>query len=307
MLKLSYKYLRASAKIILSCFEPVGQFILFSNIILWLDFFTGKCMNNELIKKLAAEKAVDEIRDGMVVGLGTGSTFHFALLKIAERINSGELRSIKCVASSKQTEQKAIELGIPLVTLNEIFLSENEKRKTENEANLMSHASPISPIDIYIDGADEVAISHPEQSEESNEFNLIKGGGGALLREKIVAQASKRFIVIVDESKLSPKLGMNFPIPIEVMQFAVEAEKRFLESYGAIVTIRKSSDGEHLITDEGNFILDAKVSAIESVDEFASLLEKRAGIVEHGLFRKELVAKVICAMSDGSVKELLSA
>lgn len=253
-------------------------------------------MNIDIIKKLAAEKAVEEIKDGMVVGLGTGTTFHFALLKIAERIKSGELKNIICIASSKQTEQKANELGFPLITLNEIVLSKNGKRKTEDEANLSSHVYPLTPIDIYIDGADEVDA----------DLNLIKGGGGALLREKIVAQASKRFIVIVDETKLSHKLGMNFAIPIEVLQFAIEAEKSFLESHGSIVTVRKRSDVEQSITDEGNLILDAKVNAIENVDEFASILERRAGIVEHGLFRRELVSKVICAMSDGSVKELLS-
>lgn len=248
-------------------------------------------MNIDIIKKLAAEKAVEEIKDGMVVGLGTGTTFHFALLKIAERIKSGELKNIICIASSKQTEQKANELGFSLITLNEI-LSKYGKRKTEDEANLSSHVYPLTPIDIYIDGADEVDA----------DLNLIKGGGGALLREKIVAQASKIFIVIVDETKLSHKLGMNFAIPIEVLQFAVEAEKSFLESHGSTVTIRKNSDGEHFITDEGNLILDAKVNAIENVDEFASILERRAGIVEHGLFRRELVSKVICAMKDGTVK-----
>lgn len=238
-------------------------------------------MNIDIIKKLAAEKAVEEIKDGMVVGLGTGTTFHFALLKIAERIKSGELKNIICVASSKQTEQKAAELGIPIVTLNELF---SKKQSFEKPM--------IQPIDIYIDGADEVDA----------DLNLIKGGGGALLREKIVAQASKKFIVIVDETKLSHKLGMNFAIPIEVLQFAVEAEKSFLESHGSTVTIRRNSDGEHFITDEGNLILDVKVNAIENVDEFASILERRAGIVEHGLFRRELASKVICAMKDGTVK-----
>lgn len=258
-------------------------------------------MNINTSKKLAAEKAAEEIKDGMVIGLGTGSTFHFALLKIAERINSGELKNIVCVASSKQTEQKATMLGVPLTTLNELYKTENgrrktedEKQKTENVARLTSHLSPLQPIDITIDGADEV--------DES--LNLIKGGGGALLREKIVVQASKKFLVIVDESKLSAKLGMNFAIPVEVLQFALESEKKFLESHGAVVSIRKNSDGEQLITDEGNFILDAKVNAIENVDEFASIIEQRAGIVEHGLFRNKMVTKVICAMSDGKVKYL---
>lgn len=240
-------------------------------------------MNFNDIKKIAAEKAVEEIKSGMVIGLGTGSTFHFALLKIAEKIKTGELKNIICVSSSKQTEQKANELGISLTTLNELFV------RTQPKSEFV-----IQPIDLTIDGADEV----------DNDLNLIKGGGGALLREKIIVQASKKFFVVVDESKRSPKLGMNFAIPIEVLQFALEAEKKFLESYGAIVTIRKTDNGEQLITDEGNIILDAKVNAIENVGEFASMLEQRAGIVEHGLFRNKMITKVICAMKDGSVKAL---
>ncbi|KAF0152409.1 MAG: ribose 5-phosphate isomerase [Ignavibacteria bacterium] len=245
-------------------------------------------MNLNDPKKIAAEKAVEEIKDDMIVGLGTGSTFHFALLKIAERIQSGELKNIKCVASSKQTELKAAELGIPLVTLNELYKS---GRRTSSQSATKT-ADKFS-IDLTIDGADEL----------DKDLNLIKGGGGALLREKVIVQASKKFIVVVDESKLSKKLGMNFPVPVEVLQFAVEAEKSFLESLGANVSIRKNSDGEHFITDEGNFILDAKINAIENVDEFASILEQRAGIVEHGLFRSCLVSKVVCSFSDGSVTE----
>lgn len=258
----------------------MAEIIMFPNNKLWLDFFLGNRMNIDTVKKLAAEKAVDEIKDGMVVGLGTGSTFHYALLKIAERIKSGELKNIVCVSSSNQTELKATELGITLISLNELY---------KQKSNLLL-------IDLTIDGADEV----------DQDLNLIKGGGGALLREKIVVQASRKFIVVVDESKLSEKLGMKFSVPIEVLQFAVEAEKCFLESLGAKVTIRKNSDGRHLITDEGNFIIDASVNAIENVNEFASLLERRAGIVEHGLFRNSLVNKVVCSLRDGSIKELLS-
>ncbi|MDP2038191.1 MAG: ribose-5-phosphate isomerase RpiA [Ignavibacteria bacterium] len=252
-------------------------------------------MNIDTVKKLAAEKAVEEIKDGMVVGLGTGSTFHFALLKIAEKIKNGELKNIICVASSKQTEEKAASLGVPLITLNELFVSCKPSAisiQQSEKFSILNSQFSIQPVDIYIDGADEV--------DES--LNLIKGGGGALLREKIVVQASKKFLVVVDESKLSEKLGMNFAIPIEVLQFALEAEKKFLESHGAVVSIRKNCDGERLITDEGNFILDAKVNTIENVGEFASILEQRAGIVEHGLFRNKMVTKVICAMKDGKVE-----
>ena len=258
-------------------------------------------MNINTSKKLAAEKAVEEIKDGMVIGLGTGSTFHFALQKIAEKIKTGELKNIICVASSKQTQEKAAGLGVPLTSLNELYqsyrLSFVSDLKIKHSSTLNSpfpiRNSPLL-IDLTIDGADEV----------DSDLNLIKGGGGALLREKIVVQASKNFFVIVDESKLSKKLGMNFTIPIEVLQFALEAEKKFLESHGAVVSIRKNSNAEQLITDEGNFILDARVNAVENVDEFASILEQRAGIVEHGLFRNKMVTKVICAMKDGAVKVL---
>jgi len=284
-------------------------------------------MNIDTTKKLAAEKAVAEIKDGMTIGLGTGSTFHFALLKIAERIKSGELKNIICVSSSKQTEIKAAELGIPLITLNDLYKSHqlsalNERGLNENHSQFSILNSQLL-IDITIDGTDEATEGRPERSEESKELklidltidgadevdeklNLIKGGGGALLREKIVVQASKKFIVVVDESKLSKNLGMNFSVPVEVLQFAVETEKCFLESLGAKTAIRKNSDGEQLVTDEGNFILDAKVNSIANVNEFASLLEQRAGIVEHGLFRNKLVSKVVCSFSDGSIKELLS-
>lgn len=263
-------------------------------------------LNNQ--KKLAAEKAVEEITSGMTVGLGTGSTFHFALLKLSEKLQSGELKDIKCAASSKQTELKAAELGIPLITLNELYKS-SQLPGISPPSNMAGKQRPILHeegsqvlnsqllIDLTIDGADEIDAN----------LNLIKGGGGALLREKIVVQASKRFIVIADESKLSKKLGMNFSVPIEVLQFAVEAEKRFIESLGAKVNIRKNSNGGHLITDEGNFIIDAKINPIDNVNEFAALLEQRAGIVEHGLFRSGLVSKVVCALNDGSIKEFVSA
>ncbi|NIS38448.1 ribose 5-phosphate isomerase A, partial [Candidatus Saccharibacteria bacterium] len=138
------------------------------------------------LKKQAAEKAVEYIQDGMVVGLGTGSTTHFAIEKIGELINSGGFRNIRGIPSSNKTEQEARRLNLPLTTLEE---------------------NPI--IDIMIDGADEV----------DPELNLIKGGGGALLREKILAQASKRVIIIVDESKLSPQLGTKWAVPTEVVEF----------------------------------------------------------------------------------------
>jgi len=151
------------------------------------------------LKQQAAAFAVDFVESGMVVGLGTGSTTHFALLRLAELIRSGRLRGIVGIPSSLRTESAAREFGIPL---------------TDFEAH------PL--IDITIDGADEV----------DPELNLIKGGGGALLREKVLAQATRRNVIIVDESKLAPRLGTKWALPVEVVPFARPSEERFLASMG---------------------------------------------------------------------------
>lgn len=208
-------------------------------------------MTLEEQKKRAAEKAVDYIKSGMIVGLGTGSTVKYALEKIAKLIEEGKLKDIVGIPTSKQTEERAIELGIPVVTLNKY---------------------PV--IDITIDGADEV----------DEEMNLIKGGGGALLREKIIAQASRRVIIVIDPNKRSKKLGEKFFVPVEVLQFAEEAERKFLESLGAFVTKRLNYDGGHFITDEKNVILDCKFGILENAAKLASILNERAGIVGHGIF-----------------------
>lgn len=205
---------------------------------------------NEL-KRLAAVKAVEFIESGMVVGLGTGSTTKFAVEEIGSKLKSGELKNIVGVPTSEATAELAASLGIPLSSLSE---------------------NPV--IDLTIDGADEV--------DES--LNLIKGGGGALLREKIVAQASKKVIIIVDESKLSKNLGEKWAVPVEVIKFAVETEKKFLKSIGGNPVLRKKGSGEIFITDEGNVILDTNFGVIEKAGELAVKLERRAGIVEHGLF-----------------------
>lgn len=234
-------------------------------------------------KRLAAEKAVDEIKDGMVVGLGTGSTAKFAIEKLAQKIKDGKLNNIYGIPTSKRTEELAARLGIPILSLNQLF-----KLRTKNLEHRISNL-----IDITIDGADEV----------DNELNLIKGGGGALLREKVIAQNTKRFLVVVDESKLSDKLGKNFYVPIEVLQFALESEKDFLKSLGGKVELRKNENGEQFITDEGNFILDVYFGKIENPYELNSILNTRAGIVEHGIFLNELVDSVYCSF-DNEVKVL---
>jgi len=229
-------------------------------------FHVNTAMEIINLKKNAAEKAVDEIKPGMVVGLGTGSTFQFALERIAEKLNNGELNNIVCIPSSYNTEKEAKRLGITLTNFSE---------------------HPV--IDLTIDGADEV----------DDELNLIKGGGGALLKEKILVQASKQFVVIVDDSKISKFLGEKFFVPIEVIKFAEVIEENFIKSLGAKTSFRKKENGEKLITDEGNYIIDANFGEIKNPIELAKSLEQRAGIVEHGIFSSVYVSKVYCASKDG--------
>lgn len=202
------------------------------------------------LKQKAAVIAAGFVEPGMVVGLGTGSTTQFALERLGERIRSGELRDVVGIPSSLRTEKAARDLGIPL---------------TDFETH------PL--IDITIDGADEV----------DPELNLIKGGGGALLREKVLAQATRHNIIIVDESKLAPRLGTKWALPVEVVPFARPAEERFLASMGAAVTLR-SKGGRPVTTDQGNLLLDAAFGPMENPAAIAEKLNGRAGIVEHGLF-----------------------
>jgi ribose 5-phosphate isomerase A len=272
----------------------------------------GIFMDINQLKKLAAEKAVEEISSGMIIGLGTGSTVQFALEKISERIKNGELKNIVSIPSSSKTEKEAIRLGIPLTTLNEVVKREKENggqkpvlrasegsevrnqkpvlSSSERSASSIQH--PVSSIiDLTIDGADEF----------DDNLNLIKGGGGALLREKILAQASKRLIIITDETKLSKHLGTKCPVPIEVLKFSAGVEKIFLESLNAKVELRKNSDGSNYITDENNFILDADFGEIKNVKDLSNILNDRAGIAGHGLF-VGLTDKVICAMDSGEIR-----
>jgi ribose 5-phosphate isomerase A len=218
-----------------------------------------------VLKKKAAARAVKFVQSGMVVGLGTGSTTGFALGLIGEAIKAGRLTDISGIPSSLQTERLANELGISLTTFD---------KHTE--------------IDLTIDGADEV----------DPQLNLIKGGGGALLREKVLAQVSHRNIIIVDEGKLSPQVGTHWPVPIEVIPFSWPVEARYLTSLDASVTLRKKRDGSPFTTDQDNFILDADFGPINHANELATQVGQRAGIVEHGLFLG-LATDVIVAGKDG--------
>jgi ribose 5-phosphate isomerase A len=203
------------------------------------------------LKQMAAERAVEHIQSGMVVGLGTGSTALFAIQRLASLLASSLLKDIVAIPSSVRSRDEAVKLGIPLTGFD---------------------THPI--VDITIDGADEVDPA----------LNLIKGGGGALLREKIVAQASTRLVVIVDSGKLVSHLGETFPLPVEVVSFGWETQLSFLQDLGAKVNLRRTDQGEPFITDQHNLILDCDFGPIRQMAELNQALNQRAGIVEHGLF-----------------------
>lgn len=203
------------------------------------------------LKEQAAHRAVEFVQSGMIVGLGHGSTAFFAVKQIAERIRSGALQNIRGVPCSRKVFADARKFGIPLTTLNR---------------------NPV--IDLTIDGADEV----------DGHLNLIKGGGGSLLREKIVAQASLCEIIIVDDSKMSKALGTRSAVPVEVVPFGWQSHIFFLEKLGAKVKPRRKGDGKLFKTDQGNVILDADFGPISHPAKLAADLKARAGIVEHGLF-----------------------
>jgi ribose 5-phosphate isomerase A len=215
----------------------------------------------EALKRRAAEAAVEQIRSGMVLGLGSGTTVAYALDRLADMLRAGKIHGVCGVASSLQTEKQARRLGIPLTSLDR---------------------RPV--LDLTIDGADEV----------DPDLNLIKGGGGALLREKVLAQASRRNVFIVDRSKLSPCLGTRCALPVEVVVFAVASIEKYLTAIGAGVARRRTAAGELFRTDQNHVILDAIFGPIENAPALALMLAERAGIVAHGLFL-DLADEVIVA------------
>jgi ribose 5-phosphate isomerase A len=228
------------------------------------NYFTHEEQRNQQ-KKQAAEHAVGFIEPGMTVGLGVGSTALFAVRHIAHLLQEGTLHDIRGVPCSLEIEHEASLLSIPLTTLED-------------------HPH----IDLTIDGADEV----------DPDLNLIKGGGGALLREKIVAQASKREIIVVDEEKLSPVLGTRWVLPVEVIPFGWGSQAMYLESLGARVSVRQSDQGTQFRTDQGNIILDCSFGPIHNPHELAEHLIHRVGIIEHGLFLG-MATDVIVASGEG--------
>ncbi|NIK76818.1 ribose 5-phosphate isomerase A [Paenibacillus castaneae] len=218
-------------------------------------------------KRLAAESAVHYIKDGMVIGLGTGSTAYWAIRKIGLRVQEG--LQIRAVATSKQTEELAQKSGIPIITFAEL----------------------PKQIDITIDGADEVDPN----------MNMIKGGGGALLREKIVATASSQMIVIVDQSKMVEHLGA-FPLPVEIVPFGCEFTIRQIVDLGCTAILRMNGE-EPFITDNGNYIADCAFGTISEPEQLGYQLNSLPGVVDNGLFIKH-AHKIIVGYSDGTVKML---
>jgi ribose 5-phosphate isomerase A len=199
-------------------------------------------------KKRAAEHAIGMVRDGNIVGLGTGSTARFAIEGLGRLVREG--LSIKGVPTSVATERLAREQGIPLVELND-----------------------VDKIDITIDGADEIDPA----------FDMIKGGGGALTREKLVALASAKRVILVDESKLVSKLGHSHLLPVEVLPFAWKMSQRRLEKLGGTASLRLQNN-EPLLTDNGNHILDCGFGPIDNAREMEGQIKLLPGVIECGLF-----------------------
>ena len=209
-------------------------------------------MTQDEAKRLVAQRAVEFVSDGMVDGLGTGTTATLFIRDLAER-----KLNIRCVASSDASHELAVSLGMHVETLVE-----------------------LPEIDLYIDGADEVCIAEGAHAG----LDLIKGGGGALLREKIVASASKEFIVVADSTKLVKMLG-KFPLPVEVIQMALPLVEPKLAALGFTPKLRQAKDGsEPFVTDEGNYILDCWSRGIAEPESTAAEIRSIVGVVEHGLF-----------------------
>ncbi len=220
-------------------------------------------MTQDEAKRLVAKRAVEFVEDGMVVGLGTGTTATMFIRELASRVQQG--LQIRCVASSDASHELGLSLGMDVRTLDE-----------------------LPELDMYIDGADEVGP----------ELALIKGGGGALLREKIVASAAKEFIVVADSTKMVERLG-KFPLPVEVVKMALPVVEPRLAALGLNPKQRKTTQGERpYLTDEGNYILDCACGVIDEPKVLAAEIRGIVGVVEHGLFL-EMATLALVAGEDG--------
>jgi ribose 5-phosphate isomerase A len=222
---------------------------------------------NEELKKLVGTKAADLVRDGMVVGLGTGSTAKYAIMRLGERMRKKEINIIGIATSNASAELAKTE-GIPLATIDEHQL-----------------------IDMTIDGADEVDPN----------LDLIKGMGGALLWEKIVASCTKREIIIIDESKLVDVLGTKSPLPVEVLTFGWKKVLRTLATYECKPVLRMK-EGKRFVTDSGNYIIDCKFERIEEPGVLEMDINNIPGVIENGLFLG--IAETILVGGAGGVEEI---
>lgn len=216
----------------------------------------------EELKKQAALKAITQVESGMVLGLGTGSTARYATLAIGKKLLSGELKDIKGIPTSLATAKLAQSLNIPLIELKKDI------------------------VDIAIDGMDEV----------TPKLETIKGLGGALVREKMVALQASKFILIADESKWVTALGQKIPVPIEVLQFGAKATKAELATLTTKIEIRKEED-YYFISDNGNYIFDCYFSSLVDPPKIAKQLKQITGVVEHGIFLTADIAYI--ATKDG--------
>ncbi|HEY5382895.1 MAG TPA: ribose-5-phosphate isomerase RpiA [Acidobacteriaceae bacterium] len=223
-------------------------------------------MTQNEAKALVGQRAAEMVADGMRVGLGTGTTSVMFIKALGKRVQREKLR-IRCVASSDASHNLAKSMGMDVTDL-----------------------AHLPELDVYIDGADEVGPG----------LALIKGGGGALLREKIVASAARRFIVVADSTKLVPVLG-RFPLPVEIIQLALPLVQRKLDALGLHPKLRKHPDGSNYITDEGNFILDCACGQIHNRAGLATRLDRMVGVVEHGLFLN--MAKLALIAGEDGVTE----
>lgn len=218
------------------------------------------------LRQQAAERALEYVRSGMILGLGTGRTTGFFIELLGERLRSNDLREIRAVPTSEATGTRAKELDIPLTTL-------------------ANHPW----LDLAVDGADEV----------DPHLNLIKGLGRALTREKIVEVHARRFVVIVDEGKLVPRLGSRGPLPVEIIPFESTAHVRWLNSLGCHAELWCEEDGSPVVTDNGNYLARCWFEGgIPEPYELARILSERPGVVEHGLFM-DMATQVVVASADG--------
>ena len=221
-------------------------------------------IDRDELKRAAALRAIEEVEDGMVLGLGTGSTAAFVVEGLAARVKTG-LRIVG-IPTSERTAAQARQLGVPIATFAE-----------------------YQKLDMTIDGADEV---------ELGTLDLIKGLGGALLREKIVAAASRRLVIVVDQEKLVDRLGKHTPVPVEVTQFGWQATAASLSALGCVPERRYTVGEQPFVTDEGNFILDCQFGGIVHPGKLEKRIATMVGTVESGLFVGRS-SKVVVASTTG--------